>query len=166
MAFFACGTRDKPYIRPLRPGTFLYRYSFWAGLASTTSSKVNKPASNFRRSLAERKSWRAELCPAFGMGAPRERAGVYKVYREFRTSRRALNVLSLRVRTVRACDLICLPPGGGAPAHLHLGWVLAQWQSLRFCPPWLVRRFGVGTVLFLIYACCGSSFGRGRFFVV
>ena len=68
-------------------------------------------------------------------------------------------------RAELAIDLICLPPGGGAPAHLNLGWVLAQWQSLRFCPPWLVRRFGVGTVLFLIYACCGSSFGRGRFFV-
>ena len=70
MAFFACGTRDKPYIRPLRPGTFLYRYGFWAGSAPTTSSKVNQPASNFRRSLAERKSWCAELCFAFGMGAP------------------------------------------------------------------------------------------------
>ena len=40
---------------------------------------------------------------------------IYKVDREFRTSRRALNVLSVRVRTVRAGDLICLPPGGGAP---------------------------------------------------
>ena len=40
---------------------------------------------------------------------------IYKVDREFRTSRRALNVLSVRVRTVRAGDLICLPPGSGAP---------------------------------------------------
>ena len=40
-------------------------------------------------------------------------------------------------RAELAIDLICLPPGGGAPAHLNLGWVLAQWQSLRFCPPWL-----------------------------
>ena len=112
MAFFACGTRDKPYIRPLRPGTFLYRYSFWAGLASTTSSKVNKPASNFRRSLAERKSWRAELCSAFGMGAPRERAGVYKVYREFRTQRRPLNVAFVLRRTVEQETLYPAPPSG------------------------------------------------------
>ena len=40
---------------------------------------------------------------------------IYKVDREFRTSRRALNVLSVRARTVRAGDLICLPPGSGAP---------------------------------------------------
>ena len=118
MAFFACGTRDKPFIRPLRPGTFLYRYSFWAGLASTTSSKVNKPASNFRRSLAERKSWRAELCSAFGMGAPRERAGVYKVYREFRTSRRALNVLSVLRRTVEQESSYAPPGSRGPQGHL------------------------------------------------
>ena len=34
------------------------------------------------------------------------------VDREFRTSRRALNVLSVRVRTVRAGDLIYLPSPG------------------------------------------------------
>ena len=37
---------------------------------------------------------------------------IYKVDREFRTSRRALNVLSVRVRTVRAGDLIYLPSPG------------------------------------------------------
>ena len=48
-------------------------------------------------------------------GSPAAGRQTYKVDREFRTSRRALNVLSVRVRTVRAGDLICLPPGGGAP---------------------------------------------------
>ena len=48
-------------------------------------------------------------------GSPAARRQAYKVDREFRTSRRALNVLSVRVRTVRAGDLICLPPGSGAP---------------------------------------------------
>ena len=52
----------------------------------------------------------APLC-----GSPAARRQAYKVDREFRTSRRALNVLSVRVRTVRAGDLICLPPGSGAP---------------------------------------------------
>ena len=46
-------------------------------------------------------------------GAPAAGRQTYKVDREFRTSRRALNVLSVRARTVRAGDLICLPPGGG-----------------------------------------------------
>ena len=48
-------------------------------------------------------------------GSPAARRQAYKVDRELRTSRRALNVLSVRVRTVRAGDLICLPPGSGAP---------------------------------------------------
>ena len=48
-------------------------------------------------------------------GSPAARRQAYKVDREFRTSRRALNVLSVRARTVRAGDLICLPPGSGAP---------------------------------------------------
>ena len=52
----------------------------------------------------------APLC-----GSPAARRQAYKVDREFRTSRRALNVLSVRARTVRAGDLICLPPGSGAP---------------------------------------------------
>ncbi len=50
-------------------------------------------------------------------------------------------------RAELAIDLICLPPGSGAPAQRDLGWVLSLWQSLRFCPPWLMRWFGVGTVL-------------------
>ena len=53
---------------------------------------------------------KVEMC-----GSPAAGRQTYKVDREFRTSRRALNVLSVRVRTVRAGDLICLPPGGGAP---------------------------------------------------
>ena len=48
-------------------------------------------------------------------GSPAARRQAYKVDREFRTSRRALNVLSVRARTVRAGDLICLPSGSGAP---------------------------------------------------
>ncbi len=43
---------------------------------------------------------------------------IYKVDREFRTSRRALNVLSVRVRTVRAGDLIYLPSRGSSPVPL------------------------------------------------
>ena len=43
---------------------------------------------------------------------------IYKVDREFRTSRRALNVLSVRVRTVRAGDLIYLPSPGSSPVPL------------------------------------------------
>ena len=50
-------------------------------------------------------------------------------------------------RAELAIDLICLPPGGGAPAQRDLGWVLSLWQSLRFCPTLLVWRFGVGSVL-------------------
>ena len=59
---------------------------------------------------------------------------IYKVDREFRTSRRALNVLSVRVRTVRAGDLIYLPSPGllaspsasssassAAPGSVHRG---------------------------------------------
>ncbi len=47
---------------------------------------------------------------------------IYKVDREFRTSRRALNVLSVRVRTVRAGDLIYLPSPGllASPPQLVL----------------------------------------------
>ena len=139
MAFFACGTRDKPYIRPLRSGTFLYRYGFWAGLASTTSGKVSQPASNFRRALAERKRWHAELCSAFGMGVPRERrepGGAYELYREFRTQRKALNVLSVLRRTVEQ-ESSYAPPGSrrsrGASLMQKLlsGKVRGQW---RFIP--------------------------------
>ena len=51
-------------------------------------------------------SAKVEMCGSPGGGQ------IYKVDREFRTSRRALNVLSVRVRTVRAGDLIYLPfPG-------------------------------------------------------
>ena len=52
---------------------------------------------------------------------------MYKVDREFRTSRRALNVLSVRVRTVRAGDLIYLPSPGllASPPQLVLQRV--QW---------------------------------------
>ena len=49
-------------------------------------------------------------------GAPGRQ--IYKVDREYRTSRRALNVLSVRVRTVRAGDLIYLPPRGSSPVPL------------------------------------------------
>ena len=59
---------------------------------------------------------KVEMC-----GSPAAGRQTYKVDREFRTSRRALNVLSVRVRTVRAGDLICLPPGGGAPRLVSLG---------------------------------------------
>ena len=55
-------------------------------------------------------SAKVEMC-----GSPAAGRQTYKVDREFRTSRRALNVLSVRARTVRAGDLICLPPGSGAP---------------------------------------------------
>ena len=61
-------------------------------------------------------SAKVEMC-----GSPAAGRQTYKVDREFRTSRRALNVLSVRVRTVRAGDLICLPPGGGAPRLVSLG---------------------------------------------
>ena len=89
---------------------------------------------------------------------------IYKVDREFRTSRRALNVLSVRVRTVRAGDLIYLP----SPGLPHNG------TSVGFCPfgsRFAPARLGCegGLALdrfFLIYAGCGSSFGRSRFFVV
>ena len=59
---------------------------------------------------------KVEMC-----GSPAAGRQTYKVDREFRTSRRALNVLSVRVRTVRAGDLICLPSGGGAPRLVSLG---------------------------------------------
>ena len=138
MAFFACGTRDKPYIRPLRPGAFLYRYSFWAGLASTTSSKVNKPASNFRRSLAERKSWRAELCSAFGMGAPESR-GSRAAHMNFIASsaRKGKHLMCFRLaQDCRAGKFICaarLPRLSGASLMQKLSWgkVRGQW---RFIP--------------------------------
>ena len=35
----------------------------------------------------------------------------------------------------------------GAPAQRDLGWVLSRLQLLRSCTTWLVRRFGVGSVL-------------------
>ena len=59
-----------------------------------------------------------------------------KVHREFRTSRRALNVLSVRVRTVRAGDLIYLPSPGLPHNGTSVGFY-PVWQSLRSCPPWL-----------------------------
>ena len=45
---------------------------------------------------------------------------IYKVDREFRTSRRALNVLSVRVRTVRAGDLYISPGLLASPPQLVL----------------------------------------------
>ena len=141
MAFFACGTRDKPYIRPLRSGTFLYRYSFRAGLASTTSSKVNKPASNFRRSLAERKvsvrSFAPHIWDGSSSGAGRTPAAIYELYREFRTNRRPLNVASVVSRTVRAGKFIYggrrppRPRGASLKQKLSFGKVRGQW---RFIP--------------------------------
>ncbi len=122
MAFFACGTRDKPYIRPLRSGTFLYRYSFRAGLASTTSSKANKPASNFRRSLAERKvgvrSFAPHIWDGSSSGAGRTPAAIYELYREFRTQRKALNVLSVLRRTAEQESSYAPPGSRDSRGHL------------------------------------------------
>ena len=55
-------------------------------------------------------------------------------------------------------------PAAGLP---HISTLAGFWLSgSRFASAaWLVWRFGVGAVLFLIYAGCGSSFGRSRFFV-
>ena len=80
-----------------------------------------KPPHQPRRAEAKRlplsqNPAKVEMC-----GSPAAGRQTYKVDREFRTSRRALNVLSVRVRTVRAGDLICLPPGGGAPRLVSLG---------------------------------------------
>ena len=80
-----------------------------------------KPPHQPRRAEAKRlplsqNPAKGEMC-----GSPAAGRQTYKVDREFRTSRRALNVLSVRVRTVRAGDLICLPPGGGAPRLVSLG---------------------------------------------
>ena len=82
----------------------------------------------FQRQTAIPTKWCRSEATAIGMEPNRgpdvrePRGGqIYKVDREFRTSRRALNVLSVRVRTVRAGDLICLPPGGGAPRLVSLG---------------------------------------------
>ena len=70
----------------------------------------------YQQSRAEAKRLPNGTEPNRGPVVREPRGGqIYKVDREFRTSRRALNVLSVRVRTVRAGDLICLPPGGGAP---------------------------------------------------
>ena len=79
-----------------------------------------KPPHQPRRAEAKRlplsqNPAKVEMC-----GSPAAGRQTYKVDREFRTSRRALNVLSVRVRTVRAGDLICLPPGGGAPRPVTL----------------------------------------------
>ena len=82
----------------------------------------------FQRQTAAPTKWCRSEATAIGIEPNRgpvvrePRGGqIYKVDREFRTSRRALNVLSVRVRTVRAGDLICLPPGGGAPRLVSLG---------------------------------------------
>ena len=45
-------------------------------------------------------------------GIRKEIEGAYEVDREFRTSQRALNVLSARVRTVRAGDFTCRRAAG------------------------------------------------------
>ena len=70
-----------------------------------------KPSHQQSRAGAKRLPHGTE--PNRGPVAREPRGGqIYKVDREFRTSRRALNVLSVRVRTVRAGDLIYLPSPG------------------------------------------------------
>ena len=48
----------------------------------------------------------------FGIRVRPGRTAAYEVDREFRTSQRALNVLSARARTVRAGDFICRRAAG------------------------------------------------------
>ena len=141
MAFFACGTRDKPYIRPLRPGTFLYRYSFRAGLASTTSSKVNKPASNFRRSLAERKvsvrSFAPHIWDGSSSGAGRTPAAIYELSCSDSPAHDGGHIKWPPVRAELAIKFIYggrrppRPRGASLKQKLSFGKVRGQW---RFIP--------------------------------
>ena len=53
----------------------------------------------------------------------------------------------------------------GTPAQRDLSWVLSRMAVASLLPALVVRAVWRWNGSFLIYAGCGSSFGRSRFFV-
>ena len=123
------GLQTHPFAIPIRSKQLRLNYTISHGL-SPSQQKSDSPQKKSRnqhisekepvqRQTAAPAKWCRSEATATGIEPNRgpvvrePRGGqIYKVDREFRTSRRALNVLSVRVRTVRAGDLIYLPSPG------------------------------------------------------
>ena len=108
----SCGTRDKPCIRPLAP----------EGLPSQMRSKAPHAIFFFQLKHAGNSTQAGQPCRTLSTPnrlksyidterSPDGGAG-YKVYREFRTQRRPLNVAFVLRRTVEQETLYPAPPSG------------------------------------------------------
>ena len=108
----SCGTRDKPCIRPPAP----------EGLPSQMRSKA--PHTNFFFQLKNAGYSTLACLPCWRLSTPNQLRSYiypewspdggagYKVYREFRTQRRPLNVAFVLRRTVEQETLYPAPPSG------------------------------------------------------
>ena len=148
----SCGTRDKPCIRPPAP----------EGLPSQMRSKA--PHTNFFFQLKNAGNSTLACYPCWTLSTPNQLRSYidterspdggagYKVYREFRTQRRPLNVAFVLRRTVEQETLYPAPPSGDRAvpatascsdrrrrrtARFHLGRIYGErpprsWRRYRY----------------------------------
>ena len=142
MASCSCGTRDKVHMRRPAPAAlggsrpkcaeqssahqlFLSakaRRKFDAGLLILLDVVDAKPA---------RKLYRSRTVP----GAARAPAAAYELYREFRTQRKALNVLSVLRRTVEQESSYAPPGSRRSRGHLsckNFCWVKSEVSGVLY----------------------------------